>query len=343
MLSRHFYELEEVCYALLDSLRHKKHEEAVFWARELLLSHEDEMLTKTMVQAWIMYMGASRIDWLDAWVNVNIESDKGGCQRLTLVAEFTHRGSVPTLPLIKTFWIASRGFSPNPSEERVASAIGENDPISLYWWLGPTYEKKPAALVAYLANFVDSPEIFDSLHKVLTWKQPVQIRTLLSVCAVQLLCLESYPDTITLTQEQFVANCLEKWSTGLRSSRLYSITPEMLPRGYKRILQADALCHSALNVMKDGCKFWQTIADMIRDDETQEQVIDTYFPNDIPDEWSVEDRAKSHPVALDVYKVHMKPEYIIKLAWSAKKIPLFRKAWYPTVKLLFKTCGVPDR
>lgn len=348
MLTRHFYEIDTVCYALLDSLRHKRSTEAVFWARELVLSYEDETLTKTMVQAWIMFMGSQRIDWLDAWFSVSCDAagcDAGGCQRLVLIAEFSERTVVrgQRSAQVLTFWIASRGLSPVASEDRVVQALGENDPICLYWWLGPAYDKKPSSLLSLLSSYVDSPELFDSLQKAMALKLSVHLRTLLSVCAVQLLCLESYPEPLQSTRGAFVAELLSMWSTGGRQSRLFSIKPEMLPQGYKRILQADALCESAVKVMASGCKFWQTIGALITDDATLESVVDTYFPDDIPDEWSVADRAKSHPVALDVYKVFMKPEYRIKLVWKLKRVPLFRRAMLPQIKLLFKACSVPDR
>jgi len=348
MLTRHFYELETVCYALLDSLRHKRTTEAVFWARELVLSYEDETLTKTMIQAWIMFMGSQRIDWLDAWFSIACDAggcDAGGCQRLVLVAEFSERtiGIGQRLSCVLTFWIASRGFSPVASEERVAQALGENDPICLYWWLGTSYDKKPSSLLSLVSSYVDSPELFDSLNKAVCLKLSVHLRTLLSVCAVQLLCLESYPEPLQITRGPLVAELLSTWSTGKRQSRLFSIKPEMLPQGYKRILQADALCESAVKVMAQGCKFWQNIGALINDDSSLESVVDTYFPDDIPDEWSVADRAKSHPVALDVYKVFMKPGYRIKLVWKLKHIPLFRLAMLPQIKLLFKACSVPDR
>ena len=343
MLTRHFYEIDTVCYALLDSLRHKRSTEAVFWARELVLSYEDETLTKTMVQAWIMFMGSQRIDWLDAWFSVSC--DAGGCERLVLIAEFSERTVVrgQRSGQVLTFWIASRGLSPVASEDRVVQALGENDPICLYWWLGPAYDKKPSSLLSLVTSYVDSPELFDSLHKAMALKLSVHLRTLLSVCAVQLLCLESYPEPLQVTKGAFVAELLSSWSTGERQSRLFSIKPEMLPQGYKRILQADALCESAVKVMASGCMFWQTIGALITDDASLESVVDTYFPDDIPDEWSVTDRAKSHPVALDVYKVFMKPEYRIKLVWKLKRIPLFRRAMLPHIKLLFKACSVPDR
>jgi len=343
MLTRHFYELDEVAYALLDCLRYKKTEEAVYWAREILLSHEDETLTMTVIKGWIMYMGASRIDWLDAWFLVD-DSDVGGCQRLVLIVEFCRRtGGEKRLWL--PFWIACRGLSPVADDDRVSSAISENDPICLYWWLGQQYEKKPSALVSALCAYVDSPELFDGIKKAMAQKLGLHLKTLLAVTAVQLLCLSEYPEEFSVSESaaSLVAKLLGSWSTGLRSSRLFPIRSEQLPRGYKRILQLDALCESAVKVMSSGCKFWQLIGALIKDDDTLESVTSEYFPNDIPDEWSTIDRSLSHPVALDVYKVTMKPDYRIKLVWSCKRLPVIRRSWYADMKVLFKACSVPDR
>jgi hypothetical protein len=343
MLTRHFYELETVAYALLDCLRYKKEEEAVFWAREIILSHEDETLSITVVKAWIMYMGAARVDWLDAWFLVD-DSDVGGCQRLVLIVEFCRR-TCNEKRLWLPFWIAVRGLSPVSDDDRVSIAIAENDPICLYWWLGQQYEKKPSTLVSKLCEFVDCPELFDGIKKGLALKLGLHLKTLLAVCAVQVLCLLEYPDRFVASESAgaFVAKLLGSWSTGLRSSRLFPIRSEQLPRGYKRVLQADTLCESAVKVMSSGCKFWQLIGALIKDDDTLESVTSEYFPNDIPDEWSIADRSLSHPVALDIYKVTMKPEYRIKLVWSCRYLPVIRRSWYPDMKLLFKACDAPDR
>jgi hypothetical protein len=330
MLTRHFYELEEVAYALIDCLRKRRSEEAVFWAREMLLSEEEEMLTITVVQAWIMFMGPPGVDWLDAWFS------SGSSNKLTLIQSFCQRSTASRGWL--TFWIAARGFSPVPSDERVSSALTDNDPICLYWWLGQQYEKKPSTVLATLSTFVDSPEIFDSIKKAFTLKVGLHMKVLLSVCAVQILCLKSYPESCSCSDSSLT------WSVGLRASRLFTIRDEQLPRGYKRVTQTEGLCMSPMELFKRGCTFWQhRFAEASTSDEMLDSIVNEYFPNDIPDEWSVADRSKSHPVSTDVYKVMMSPEYIIKLVWSPRFGPVIRKAWRPQILQLFKACRVPNR
>ena len=336
MLTRHFYELEEVAYALIDCLRRRKSEEAVFWARELLLSEEEETLTIAVVQAWIMFMGPPGVDWLDAWTAAAAAAaDSSQEKQLTLIQSFCQRSTVSKGWL--TFWIASRGFSPEASDERISLALTENDPICLYWWLGHQYEKKPSLVLATLSTFVDSPEIFDSIKAAMTLKIGLHMKMLLSVCAVQILCLKSYPTAPVIAG----AVVTDAWTVGLRSSRLFTISDEQLPRGYKRITQADALCMSPRSLMERGCAFWRAFA--FTSDEMLESIVDTYFPNDIPDEWSVADRSKSHPVKLDVYKVSMSPDYIIKLIWAPKIAPVILRAWRPLFLQLFKACRAPNR
>lgn len=332
MLTRHFYELEEVAYALIDCLRRGLNEEAVFWARELLLSEEEEALTITVVQAWIMFMGPKSVDWLDAWFTCSDVDSK-----LTLIQTFSRRSTVGWL----TFWIAARGFSPMASDDRVSLALNDNDPVCLYWWLGQQYEKKPSTVLATLSTFVDSPEIFDSIKKAMSLKLGLHMKTLLSVCAVQILCLKNYPEANICSSSSVTYG---SWTVGLRSSRLFTIRDEQLPRGYKRQTQAAALCLSPLPLLERSCAFWQRqrLA-ASTSDEMLESVVDTYFPNDIPDEWSVADRSKSHPVALDVYKVMLSPEYIIKLVWAPKVGPVIRRAWRQSLLQLFKACRVPNR
>jgi len=99
---------------------------------------------------------------------------------------------------------------------------------------------------------------------------------------------------------------------GRRKSRLYAIPVEALhtdttrgriPHKYTNI---DDL-REPVQILSEGCTFWQntlrsngietdeaTGATVFPDDTVLESFHDTYFPDDIPDEWSKEDQLKSH-------------------------------------------------
>jgi len=106
----------------------------------------------------------------------------------------------------------------------------------------------------------------------------------------------------------------QSWTVdvGRRKSRLYAIPVEALhadttrgriPSKYTNIDDV----RDPVQVLPEGCTFWQntlrsngikideaTGATVFPDDTALESFYDTHFPDDIPDEWSIEDQLKSH-------------------------------------------------
>jgi len=299
--------------------------EAVFWARELILSKEDSMLDKTVVRAWLLFLGPLRIDWLDAWFN--------GLDRLSLIQEFCGGGR---RSCCKTFVIAGRGLG-TEDVDRVHQSVQENDPFSFYWCLGQAYEKRPSSVLDFVKGFVDDPSLFDSLDWAIKLFPGIPMKTLISVAAVQLLCLKSYPQPYNFTSN-YEEHVLIR---GLKANRLYKITEEMLPSCIKRATQADALNKSHMDIMLSGCKFWREKAAAVVDDATLESTVDELFPDDSPDEWSLKDRSVSHPVTFKKYKLFIKTEYRASLLWGFR--PALRTEWAGRIDGFLKTCYAPER
>ena len=325
MLTRHLYELDEVCKALVTALRYRRTKEAVFWARELILSHEDAALEQTMISAWLLLLGAPCIQWLDAWTGV--KTDLGGCQRLVLVAEMSRLvpSGVLKAPL-KCFYMAARGPAATADAEAVAAAVSENDMFRLCWHLGPL---KPAEVVESLCGFVDSPEIFNSFKLLVTARGlAAPIKTLLSVSAIQVFCLNELPAELEPELSADVATWLAEWEPliGRRAGRVYSIE---FAQGAE-----SELLGSAVEVMGRGCTFWQSELALILGDESLEKVVDKQFPDDIPDEWSSTDRSKSHCLVTQGRRgredMNQKMTELFGLA------PALRKSWLPRLRLILK-------
>lgn len=342
MLSRNFYECEEVCLALLDSLRCGRSKEAVYWAYELQISQEHELLEKTIIRAWLLYLGPPNIHWLDAWFNSTTEDEK-----LVLIDGFVSlypvkKRKVPSM--LKTFYIAGRGFSEKQDMERVETGIAGNDPFSVYWWLGPGYEKSPSALLEFVAGFVDSTELFDSLRKAMAVIGSLQVKNLLGAAAVQLLCMSSYPDSYVVAEGVLkdVSAYKEEWDLDYgKERRHYPILEKMLLHGGGRVTQNEGLNICWREILTKGCVFWKSQMERIVDDDSQETVYAELFPDDIPDEWNLDAKNKSHPVKSDSYKMHTKQSYRMKLVWGFA--PVLRKAWEPRIKSLFKAASMPDK
>jgi len=332
MLTRYLYDCDEVCYALIDSLYRGRSKEAVFWARELLLSKEPAVLDRTVVRAWLLFLGASRINWLDAWFSA--DSD---IVRLALIHEFgplckRGRGALP----MKMFVMCGRGFSLEQDIDKVQEALNKNDAFSFYWWSG--FEKAPSGLLEFVKGYVDDPGIFDSLTRAMGLYTVLSLKSLLAAAAVQVLCMKSYSDT-------YVAGDLDKdlinVYDGLKVNRAYAIVETMLPCRHVRATQWDVFCKSHKELIRGaGSLFWKDVDSQIVDDESLERITGELFPEDCPDEWSIKDRAISHPDKFSKYKRHLKPSYRCKLLW--KFTPVLRAEWSVRIEALFKACSAPE-
>jgi hypothetical protein len=334
MLTRHFYEADEVCRCLLHALRFRRAKEAVFWARELLLSHEPELLYKTMIQCWIVLLGGPCIHWLDAWTTTG--ADVGGCRRLVLVAEFSGLVSPRRAPL-QCFVMAARGTAEKADMDLVAAAVAAEEPFGLYWHLAA----KPAAVLEAVSSYVDSPEIFSSLKVVMDQRFSIHIKTLLAVCAVQVLCLSEYPGPLEC-DEAAAASWLAEWepTIGRRGGRHYEIDQVALGHG-KRVTAAEGLLLSPAELLSRGTAFWLAELAIIKDDDSLERITDLQFPDDIPDEWSSSDRSKSHPEESTASRMKLKPVDQMKNVYGLG--PALRRTWAAKLKHLFEATLFPER
>ena len=130
MLSRHFYEINEVCCALIQSLRKGLIDESIFWARELVLSEEYELFQKTIIQAWILWLGARNIHWLDTWSKC---SDADYNQKYSLISEFcalrNKMDKITKKTCLYPFIICSRDAASDYNEERILEALEASNPF----------------------------------------------------------------------------------------------------------------------------------------------------------------------------------------------------------------------
>ena len=330
MLTRYLYDCDEVCYALIDALYKGRAKDAVFWARELVLTKELDTLDRTVVRAWLMFLGAAHINWLDAWFSG---------RDLRLIEEFPSLIKKGRASLgLKTFIMVARGFSPEQDLDKVRVALEENDPFTFYRW--SVFEKAPSALFEFVKEHVDDVGLFDSIGRALELFSVLSMKSLLAAAAVQLLCLRSYRDDYVIGDASKGEGLLEQYE-GLKKNRLYKIEGSMLPCRHKRLTQWEALCKSHKEIIDGaGSRFWSDVASTITDDDVFESVTEELFPEDCPDEWSIADRAVSHPDKFVKYKKYIRPTYRFKLLW--RFVPVLRVEWFSALDTLFKACLAPE-
>lgn len=352
MLTRHFYELSEVALALHDALRRGAGAEAVWWARELLLSEEDELLNLTVIQAWTVWLGAAAVSWLDAWTALTATTagpaDLGGCRRMTLVAEFAalrqSQGTRTRWKSAQAFIMVARGFSDVADPQRVATALETNDNFALYRYLGPEYAKSPAGLIEALSGQVETPELFDGFRGAIkTLKGEIQLKHLMAAAATQALCLPEWPAELVVSEARLVevATWLNEWEPhiGLRSGRIYKVDAGTLPRKHKR---GSLVYGSATKLMAAGCRFWHSMLELCFSDnrEAEDGVLpDGLLPDGLPETWSAEAQSLSHPATVETaVRTIVKPDVRMRAIWGFT--PALRKAWHAPLKKLLDGAGV---
>jgi hypothetical protein len=130
--------------------------------------------------------------------------------------------------------------------------------------------------------------------------------------AISFLCLSPSLQTKSMyvlpmtTLDPFSESSLKEWASllGRRKRRVYSPPSECLSwltsRGcnpYTKTTIKEIRSFTTDILREKGCPFWQTVLDECnpwKSDDAFEMFWDTYFPDDIPDEWSLEDQKKSH-------------------------------------------------
>jgi hypothetical protein len=340
MLTRHFYELEDVCFCLRGALRAGDVSRAVFWAHELLLSLEDDELHKSMVASWLMFLGAEYIHWFDAWFQVGPGTDIGGCKRLVLVAEFANmrQGLGRCIGPCSTFIIAGRGLAELEDIDKVTAGIGENDAFAVYRYLALA----PADIIEAVAAYVDTAALFDSLKSALGHRGAPKV--LLAVAACQLLCLPSYPEPLITSMGPFVAKLLEAWegSLGRKAGRRFPVAVDMLPRRYKQICQKDAAWADFETLIEKGTLFWRELGVLYQDKAARRALVSEYLPDGLPSTWAKAELALSHPIELSDDKIGLiKTDMRMALIWNFR--PALRKEWSKRIDALLKGCAAPDR
>jgi hypothetical protein len=259
-LSRHFYCLEEVVACLGSSCAKRDHDEAAFWLQELIDSGEAGAAITAMVETCIYHCGVHGIAYLQA---------------------------------------AAAAFA-EPTEESLFTAC-----MSLCRIRGRDY----SFIGLHLLNDKGS-ELYEPFVSVNDWAG-----TEFSDCSIAILCklaaagVEStvpngfIPPSVITDRQRWIANL------GRRARRLLSV-----PKDAVRIVcRRGRMSHTQSTTAElrqlgrqwktadflNNCNAWEEMMEFHGftekdNDEAWELFCETAFPDDIPDEWSAADQAKSH-------------------------------------------------
>ena len=305
MLTRHFYDLEEVHAALAYSTTRHDPVESVFWCQELILSGFASEALSTLVEAWLWQKGPFALSWIESAFD-RLGGDELLSEDLLLAAYQLTTCPMRDHSLWNILVLLVQGKEAEPirpypgysrslsSEQYFLGAIKQGRayeacwmsrhlPIARVWELLSREYPSLSRILGLLPHYdrligYRSPE-YDHLFRFLAILSCCLSEPLLEMSQKPLLPMHpSHKDTIQL------------WVVGRMAYRRYSVSVMCLygrtQRG--RIKWSQSTVGYLTPDHLEGCPFWEEAG--IMDAAFYKQ----YFPDDIPDEWSKAEKEKSH-------------------------------------------------
>ena len=329
-LSRHFYSLDEVQAALFYTASRYDAKEAMFWCKELIDSGLIGEAISTLFESWLWHKGPFCLSWLlDAWTTLHSEelSEEAilesvyqlcSCRKkdhslwniLALTPCEVDRVTPKTPPLpIEDI---------NDKEQYFLRAIYQGKARSA-WWISQYMESfRVWELIEWFTTHVKqvNPMCLEAIkgYEHLLGYRSDEYDTIMRCCAILLTCLSPLQQKHSLlplpSMNQIMKNTVEEWNTlnGKMARRVYSIPTACLygrtQRGKMKWSQHNLIQLNCVEKYLIGCPFWEEAISEYgvttdkeiqwKSDVARETFYGQYFPDDIPDEWTLIEKKKSH-------------------------------------------------
>lgn len=318
MLTRHLYELDEVAAALMWCIKNQRMEEVAFWTQEMIDSEMIDSLYTTLYYAWIWLFGVRKMSCLlELYDLFHREEDLTDDEIVAFALRLSRLSGTYKDASILSLLVFGCLDTIQPDNVVANKNVPLEEAFLHACWQGK------ARLAWDLTRGKDSKWVYESVRKVAAEKHKGSEEILKALdileedeckipyatrcCAVAVVCMPSVKESFQHVDTKVHESILEKreqWKglEGRRARRQYSIPNDCLywitQRGLgsnKKQNQKRVICGSwdALR----GCTFWDRVLEEYRpweSDDQKEHFYDTYFPDDIPDEWSKAEREKSH-------------------------------------------------
>jgi hypothetical protein len=326
MFSRNLYEIEEVAILLFQSIQGKRKTEASFWAHELYISLETKLLKDVLNFCAILFAPtyaiynytkfAKTVEDFEHMINVLCY-----CSNKQTINDYNLLYSI-------TKMIETRGLehSSNSLIKPVSNLSGETRELEyssnplikpLSNLSGETKEDE------YKTEKVDfdtsdyEEDVQELLEICIKKKQYIRCASLFNTFGVELFDIQEdfkqlYKE-IPKNQKKFVIHAITRWLInkdfidykeiptynwerwtkiqGTKEARLIAINPICLKTWINRP-NSTHLIGDPMKIFENGSKYFKQFD--LSDSDELENIFFEVFKDDIPDEWSNEERKKSH-------------------------------------------------
>ena len=325
MYSRHFYRIDEVKAALQLCIHRKRIQESIFWATELFDSQAFDSIQEVLFISWFYSIGLGNIEILYDIIDINLLD---GHAILSIVYGMAHlKDSMRDCSLGIMFL---NGISTNQYTNRniyfeMPSILVQEDPLIDTFIRAVLLGKYIDAWTLFLS--IPSPEtVFEIYKKIALFKfesillseliDELQSLTLVSKwyihCSI-IAILSTYRKLVEQSKgslrkiDDETNEKMKLYSSlyGKRKRRIFTIPKDCLYGKTKRggMTYYDTNISELYDIdyiIENSCIIEEIEENFGSYESFQENTnefdkfSDWYFPDDIPDEWSLEDQQKSH-------------------------------------------------
>lgn len=321
MLSRHLYRIDEVLACFTYSLFKRLHSESAFWCLECIDTWLGMDIFRPILYVFFYGIGTWNLqifsDLLDVLEMDEIDMDQA--------LRFTHAICQTQKRDIALFYLLTVGFTEkqpdtlsnvkNTEEKNPAfQAILQKKTVLAWTLLRTQWSEKEDEIWDFIYKTVD--EKTRNVLRRMKENEFIREHFLWESRAFAILCCTENIDWIQPSYElqPQLQKDIEEWKAmeGKRTRRVYKIRIEAIQYGVQRSNEPSN--QSTLQEIREpfyflrNSPYWEGVREdigvkwgtILRNDDLKESFYDLYFPDDIPDEWSLKDQEKSHSYGLRV-------------------------------------------
>jgi len=313
-LTRHLYVEDEVTAALQFCVLRGRPLETAFWAMELLDSGMVEEFFTSLRRIWLLGFGIGALAWYKTFINLEAEEVLDATEAVKVAVALCRIGvnggrDTSALAIISSTAAAERTVPSSALphlkgiDSYFAACILQGRTVSAWRAFGSIGDATLKEVAAE-KHGEGGLEVIGLLEKY----PPLLIGALCLPRGVVATRLAPFPQGLLSEVER----ALPEWEQklGRRSRRIYTIPHQCLywvtERGKATVYSsADSRLRGSLERPGKlwGSTYWDSVAEEFggweeirNNSEKREAFYATHFPDDIPDEWSAAERAKSHGI-----------------------------------------------
>ena len=316
-ITRNLYREDEVVAAIRWCIVNDRPSQAAFWIQEGLDSDMDVVVLQALLEVWLYHVGMGNLSWL-VWFLEGLDGTNPFTEEnivaltVALVNSVKHHGDTTVFAMLAIgmgepceadrvgFTIIAcklRSLHLSKDETAFARAVQQGKFVAAWSLALPLWKSGRAQIVL---EAMDSPQYpIENLGSLYSEEFLWPFRALSLLIAHSKRSLHSVPESYPRVDPTIWNQWLERKDMPMRKRRIYAIPSGCLysytQRGAVRMnmtTEKDLMYH--LEDCMVVSTLWGGLEDEFSNDMLRDDFYSKYFPSDIPDEWSMADRAKSH-------------------------------------------------